>query len=247
MRKLAVLAVVLLLVVVGLLGSGYVATKHVPQFYRDALQVDPGVQQQRSDEMLERATALRNDLRQDGQWKAIFTAEQINGWLAVDMVENHPDFLPPEVSQPRVAVDPQRVTLAFRYEEHALKPVFSVAFDVYLDQPNVVALRIDRARAGALPVPLEQVIEQVGEMARQMDVKLVWRQTDGDPVALVTIPPHHDGNQHLLTLDSLKLGEGEIFVSGRTETIDPNATPGEHYYYLPPRVSRGLSIETSQR
>src|SRR5688572_28758959 len=78
----AVLAVASLLAV-------YRASQQVPDFYREAIIADSQRQAAASKEMLRTATALVNDAQQEGEWEAEFTEEQINGWLAVDLVENH--------------------------------------------------------------------------------------------------------------------------------------------------------------
>ena len=55
-----------------------------------------------------------------GRWQALFTAEQINGWMAVDLARNFPNTLPPGVVDPRVDIRPEGVTVACRYLEGAV-------------------------------------------------------------------------------------------------------------------------------
>ena len=45
-------------------------------------------------------------LTKAGHWEIRFTADEINGWLAVDLVKNHPNALPPTLKDPRVSIDP---------------------------------------------------------------------------------------------------------------------------------------------
>src|SRR6188474_2649804 len=75
----------------------YRASQQVPEFYREALSGDTQRHAAASQEMLRTATALANDVQKEGEWQAEFTEEQINGWLAVDLAENHGKALPPEV------------------------------------------------------------------------------------------------------------------------------------------------------
>src|SRR5205085_5179217 len=118
------------------------------------------------------AANLANDVRKRGQWQATFTAEQINGWLAVDLVKNYPEVLDSDVKDPRVAIAPRQATVAAKYTSAEQQAVLSINFDVYLSDPNVIAVRILSARAGLLPVPLSRVLEAISELAIDADLPL---------------------------------------------------------------------------
>ena len=194
----------------------YRASQQVPEFYEKALQADPAVQSEASDKMLQKASGLASDLEKRGEWQALFTEEEINGWLAADLARNHPHALPEGISSPRVAIAPESLTIACRLHRGNLQGVASLTVEPYLAEPNVIAVRIRSVRIGALPLPLGQVLDRVTEAARQADVRLEWQQADGDPVALVRIPPTRDDRQQV-HLENLRLGEGEIYIGGTTE------------------------------
>jgi len=202
------------------LGAGlfalYLAWRQVPDFYLQAIDVDPVRQQRASDQMLQRATALYSDVEKGGRWEALFTAEQINGWLAVDLVENHPRALPRSLRDPRVAIDPQRMTLACRMRRGKTDSVVTLTVEPYLPEPNVLAVRICRARAGLLPLPLDGILDSIRETAGRADVHLRWQQADGDPVALISIPPTHGKEGKPVRIETLRLGKGEIYLAGTT-------------------------------
>lgn len=195
----------------------YRASQHVPKFYEQALTGDPKAVEDASDEMIEQAAALANEIRQGGQWEAVFTAEQINGWLAVDMERNYPDLLPSSLSDPRVAIEPDQMWIACRLERHNLKSVVSMAADVYLAAPNVIALRIRRARAGLVPLPLGKVLDTISQQASDLDLAIQWRQAEGDPVVEIAIPPPRDEDDKAVRIEALRLGEGKLYLSGSTE------------------------------
>ena len=145
-----------------LIGGGawvYFALRHVPRFYEEAVKIDPAQRKQGSDEMLRRSASLRNDARKRGRWQAAFTAEQINGWLAVDLVENYPKLLPPEVHDPRVAIHDGQIVVGCRFDGK-VSTIVSLEADVSLPEPNVIAVRIRRARAGAVPLPLDKFLPE---------------------------------------------------------------------------------------
>jgi hypothetical protein len=206
--------IVVVLVAVAL-PSFYFAARHVPDFYREALETDPDVLERGSDRMLQQATALSGAVKREGNWEVLFTAEQINGWLAVDMPKNHPGLLPPAMRDPRAIVHPKGVTLACRYDPGWFPVVLSLTIEPYVSEPNVLAIRFVGARAGLLPFPLGGVIDRFTEAARNMDWQVEWRRAGDDPVAMISIPAEDE--RRPMRLKKFRLGEGEVFVSGSTE------------------------------
>jgi hypothetical protein len=207
-----------------MLGSLCIATRHVPDFYRQALVPDVARDRQASDELLESATAIANSANRPGPWYVSVTEEQINGWLAVDLVQNHADLLPPNLVDPRVRIEAGRARIACGYRCPGLSTVISVTFDLYLAEPHVVALRIHAARAGSLPVPIKPIVDGVAQMAERLNLRVDWRQAHGDPVALITLPPAH-GEGAVYRLDALHLREREIYLAGRTDTVPKSESP----------------------
>jgi hypothetical protein len=194
--------------------SLYLAAQYEPAFYREAVKVDPVQQHEASDQMLQRTTALVSTVGKKDHWEALFTAQQINGWLAVDLVKNHPNALPPMVSAPRVAIDSKQITIACRCDWNGTNSVLSLTVEPYVSEPNVVNLRIVRARAGLLPMPLGQVLDHISAAAHDMHFRLKWLRAGSDPVARLSLPPSDD--DPVVQIDTLRLGEGEIYVAGTT-------------------------------
>ena len=152
-----------------------------------------------------------------GKWEVVVTADEINGWLAVGLPEKHPDALPPGFSDPRVVIEPDGLTAGCLAQRGALSGVASLKVDVYVAEPGAVAVRVRNARAGSLPWPLGTVLDAISRSARQLDIPLRWSQTDGDPVALFTIPPIEEGKR--VRIEVLQLGEGKLYVAGVTEKV----------------------------
>jgi hypothetical protein len=228
------LALALVLAVGGFTFLGaYRASQHVPEFYERAIKVEPTVQAEAGHALERQVLDLHNEVRSEGRWQAVFTDEEINGWLAVDLPAKFPDALPPEVRDPRVAIDPQQAQIACRYDGGSAQAVISLALEIRLtDEPNVIAVRIRQARAGLLPLPIRQGLDKVSAAARAAGIPLRWSQKDGDPVALVTVPVEHKEYAHrLVRLETLELRAGEILLGGRTELDEPpqveSASAGE--------------------
>jgi hypothetical protein len=198
----------------------WMAVRHVPHFYVDALAVDPAVQQQASDKMVRRTAALANDARKDGHWQAVFTADQINGWLAIDREKNHPRLIPNAFHDPRVAIHDHELIIGCRYETDRLNTVLSITAEVYLQSTNVLSLRIERARAGAIPLPLKDVTSQLVAACENIGCKVELREMGADPLLLLTLPlPTNSAHNGTIEVQSVELLEGELRVAG--ETVRP--------------------------
>jgi len=210
-----------LLVLVGLaLFLLYRASQQVPEFYREAVAVDPQAQKKAAGKMVERAAELNNSLQTKGRWEAAFTAEEINGWLAVELPRAEPPVLPPQLHDPRVAIAPDGVTVAAQAEYGGISTVVSLKLDVYLQSPNVLAVRVRDLRAGAVPWRRDQVVQNVGRAAEHAGLAVRWQQIDGDPVALVTLPPQVDHGR-TAHVDAIKLEKDRLVVTGTTERKGP--------------------------
>lgn len=224
--KITSIAAVVVLAVGGVaLYAVYKASQRVPEFYHAAISVQPKDQTDARDAFVAQATALASDLNRDGHWQSLFTAEQINAWLALELATHYPDILAGELHDPRISLRKNEATIGCRYQTGDLVTVLSLTFDAYLQEPNVVALRIHRARAGALPVPLAQVLDSISHAAQELNLPLVWRRSHGDPVALVTVAPLRDTRRAAWSLETLELRDGELFVSGTVGKEKLDASP----------------------
>ena len=206
------------LAVIGLVAC-FIALRHVPAFYDKAMKLSEEELNKGSEHMLRQIAALHGASRRPGHWKARITAEEINGWLAVDLVKNHPRALPPGVSDARVAIRPEGMTLACRAKVAGQSSILSLTVQPYMPEPDVVALRLMCARAGALPVPLGRVLDRLSQAARALQLPLQWRQAGGDPVAMLALPGV-DGDQ-VARIDAIELGDGWIDLSGTTARRKP--------------------------
>jgi hypothetical protein len=224
--RLAVLIIILLSVIAGGAGfSFYQAAQHEPAFYRSAMQAPPEIQAKAGDELEQNMLELRNEARTPGHWEAVFTDEQINGWLAADFPDKFPGTLPAGVDDPRVEIREGSVNIAARYEDKLVKSVVSIVLDICLtDGANTVAVTIRRIRAGSLPVPVRQFLDRISRSAERNSIPLRWSQTDGDPVALVTIPSQHEDYVHReIFVETIELRDGEVYLAGRTDEVPPPA------------------------
>ena len=214
---LLLIAAGLLLIAILTLWMLYSASQYVPAFYRNAMDAEPEELEAASDQMLQQVAALASAIKKEGKWEALFSADQINGWLAVDMVKNHPNATPPTFCNPRVEIDSKQITVAGLFEQDSYWSVLSLTIEPSVPKPNVLRLRIIRARAGLLPLPLSGILDQLSQTARDLQLHLEWRQAGGDPVAILSFPTEQENNDRRVHFETLRFGDGEIYVSGVTE------------------------------
>src|ERR1700742_869588 len=108
------------------LWTAYWATRQVRPFYQQALAIDPQTLERGKEELESRATALYTDAHQAGAWRALFTDEQINGWLAAELSNRSSDLGVKEshdFREPRVAISPGQLTLGFRTTQRGVDTV----------------------------------------------------------------------------------------------------------------------------
>ena len=70
-------------------------------------------------------TALASDMHRSGRWRHVFTSEQINAWLTLELAVNYPGLLSGEWHDPRIEIDERKATIACRYENGSISTVMS--------------------------------------------------------------------------------------------------------------------------
>jgi len=223
------LAWVATLAVLGL-ATGVLAARHEPAFYRErATSPAPEAWEQAGRRLVTDVSALHADFVKAGSWEAAFTDEQINGWLATDLPRNHPELLPEGIAEPRIRFLPRRVEVGIRLGTPPLSAVAWGTAEIRLEEPNRVAITLDDARLGLLPVPRGPVLQELGRRLAKLGMVSSSRRIDGRSALMVYIPSTHDSGGTSYWLESLAIGTGDVAVAGRTRPatlpIGPTAGP----------------------
>lgn len=222
MRRWSYLAsIALLIVILGGGGIGLYSVLHAePDVYARA-EVPPGEQRVlESHKFEQKAFDLINEI-QFGDYEAEFTAAQINSWLAEDFIEtNLAKQLPNEISDPRISFEPGRIFIAFRYGGDTVNTVVSIQAKVWMvkREINVVALEIEKLRAGVLPLTPKVLQDHITEWCRGQNVDVQWYRNEGNPVAILRF--QYDRREPSVQLQELELREGSIHLRGRS--LDPD-------------------------
>jgi hypothetical protein len=217
MRKTSqrVLIVGLILVLVASIpGVVWLSLTHQPQFYRAMVQGSREQREVKAKRFVAQSLQLRNDICNEPTWEAVFTDQEVNAWLAEDLVTHFADQLPPEVHEPRVVFEVDRVTLAFQLDRRSFHSVIWVVARARVPEENVLELTLEKIRAGVLPVPAERIIERITEQAVHHGLDVQWKR-DGDlPVALIRYTPH--SHRADVVLERLQIRDGQIRLAGRS-------------------------------
>lgn len=200
-------------------GGLYALLSYEPGHYtRNAIQSDEQRTQLCKEcmtELIDFWNALTND--RDG-WHCSFTDDQINCYLDDEFVRSGvgDKLLPEEIAQPRVFFDSDRMRLAFRYRSSLISTVVSVTLRIWLPkvEGNVVAVKLESLRAGALPFKAQWLLEQISEVARQNGIEVTWYRHEGQPVALLRFQA--DQARSTLQLKAIQVESGRITIQGRT-------------------------------
>ncbi len=203
--SLALLAIV----VPGVLWMGLT---YRPAFYRQLTDIPTERRHEKAEHFVAQSLRLRNDIVNEPRWEAVFTDEEVNAWLAEDLVAHFADQIPPGVRDPRVMFENDRLTLAFQLQEGPVNSVVWVVLGVRVPRPNELALSIEKIRAGALPVPAEKILDRITEFARSRGVNVTWSREEGRPVATVRYSP--STHRRDIVLEVIEISKGCIRLWG---------------------------------
>jgi hypothetical protein len=200
------------------LSATYWASTQPPSFYRQAMAAAPPSAAQDGERFEQAALDLHNSAQHEGRWEFSITADEVNGWLATQLPAKFPQLLPDGISDPRVAIDRDMFHIAVRHQRGGVDTILSICGEAYLTaQTNEVAIRLESARAGLVPIPLGRVIQEINDRLERTDVNLRWTEVKGSPVALVRLPLEPSNDERRLVLDRLDTRSGQILLGGRTE------------------------------
>ena len=212
-KRACVYSGVAVLTVAGVALGFWASITHTPSFYRTLVDRPRGGQEEEAKNFVKQSLQLRNDIANEPTWEAVFTDTEVNAWLAEDLVKHFADQLPPEVHEPRIAFEAGRITLAFQLDQGPVRSVIWVVARARIPEDNVVALTLEKIRAGALPVPPDRIVPTLTDQARKNGLEITWTK-DGDlPVATI----RYRGNRRDdVVLERVHIREGQIRLNGRS-------------------------------
>ena len=186
-----------------------------PAYYRDIVLLPRKQREDQAKKFVTQSLQLRNDICNEPTWEAVFTDEEVNAWLAEDLVTHFVDQLPPEINQPRLVFELDRITLAFQLRQRGVDSVITVVARPRVPEGNTVELTLERIRAGILPVPADPVIDRIIEYAQFQGVDVEWSRKDGYPVVVLRYTPNIERED--VQLEEVQIRAGQIRLAGRSD------------------------------
>jgi hypothetical protein len=224
-RIAAIGTLTIIVLLVAIAGGAYYAARQVEPYYTEALRTEPEVLERGRRELETRASALYSDANQIGHWQALFTVEQINGWLATQLANDKRSELPENMRDPRIAIARDRLTLGFRAKPGGVDTVVSVDASVLITEDGNVGIRFMSVRAGALPLPVLQLADELATACKKLKLPVRWTQEKGQPIAIVNIASNASADNREFFIDSIELRNNEMYLAGHTEVNNGQEHP----------------------
>jgi hypothetical protein len=193
----------------------WLSLTHQPTFYRNMVEMPRETQEIEAKRFVAQSLQLRNDIVNEPTWEAVFTDQEVNAWLAEDLVKHFADQLPPEVHEPRVVFEPDRIVLAFQLDQGPVKSVITVDAKPEVPEGNVLVLTLERIRAGVLPVFADKILDRIVEHAQERGIDVSWKRVDHRPV--VTLKYTTDSERADIQLEHVEIRAGQIRLVGRSD------------------------------
>ncbi len=207
---------------------------HVPGFYLRSA-VEPGPERIKRSDELNKIFALLFEKFESGfnssnvqdveesKFSYPITQDQLNSFLAEDFVKLGltNDLAKLGIYDPRVTFDKNRLRLAFCYGKGFWSTILSYDVKIWLAprDPNTLLIELQGRKAGALPIPSQQILQEISEFARKHSVQIQWFRNRTNPVALVTFL-QDSGQRNNAQIRHLAFDPGKITIGGQLN--DPN-------------------------
>jgi hypothetical protein len=206
------------IIVCGLLATPaavWLSLTYEPSYYRDMVDLPHDQLEGSARKFVAQSLQLRNDIVNEPSWEAVFSDSEVNAWLAEDLVTHFVDQLPPEVNEPRVLFELDRVILAFQLRQGGVHSVITVVARPRVPEPNTVELTLEKIRAGILPIPADNVLDRITEYARFHGINVEWSRRGGFPVVVLRYTPNLDRED--VRLEELQIRPQQIRLAGRSD------------------------------
>jgi len=224
-RKRAAITVGLVLLLALLAGGLVVSLKYQPKFYQTALadSAPPEVRREQAKVFVQTTLQLVDGIRNDDRWSHEFSEDAVNGWLAEELPAKYAECLPPEVTAPRVKFEKGTLLLAFQIRHGVWKGVVSGKVRPWVTGPNQLALEIQSARIGLVPVPVDEILGDFIKDLNSAGWRMQWKNNGKQDVLVVSLDEDFslDGRERPV-LEAVDLGPKLLRISGRraSETAD---------------------------
>jgi hypothetical protein len=219
-RKCAAIAVASVSLIAILAGALVWLVKYEPTFYETALAdtAPPEIRQKQATEFVQTTLRLVDGIRNEGSWEHEFAEDAVNGWLAEELPVKYAEWLPPDVAAPRVKFERGKLLLAFQVRHGMWKGVVSAQVRPWVAAPNQLALEIQSARVGLIPVPVDELLGDFVKHMNTTGLRIQWKNSGKQDVLVVEFDddfsPSGDSADHAV-LEAVDLEPKLLRILGR--------------------------------
>jgi hypothetical protein len=178
-KKACLLCVCSGLLLAGLVLALGIALKHEPHFYAAGDIEASAERKQLSVKFFADFLQMVADVKANdpNRWETSFTDCELNSFFQEDFVNyREADSLRKlGASEPRAAIDKDRIRLAFRYGSGFWSTVVSIDLHLWTvpKEPNVLVVEVLARRAGALPLSSQALVDSLIDLANRQSAETV--------------------------------------------------------------------------
>lgn len=209
------------LIVLGLLAAGYGLLHLSPAGIRAAVPSGPEGERA-AGRMMSKASSLVAGLDRPGDWGEAFTEAEANAWLAIDLPRHAPGLLAGGISSPQVRFLDRRAACSAIVRYGVLSAQLWAILDVTVRTDNLLAVGVDSAGLGAVPIPPGTVLRAIAARAEGAGATTEIRLLDGGPVLLVHLSGRTkttSGERSEYHLGGVQITPGEVVLAGTTRSL----------------------------
>ncbi|MSR80774.1 MAG: hypothetical protein EXS11_08615 [Gemmataceae bacterium] len=219
---------VVIMILAGTVTGTSIALNHIPTFYKELTQTTVPKQDTLAQEFVTEFGELINAVTGgDKEWFARFHQNQINAYLSEGLVQlglDNSDWNE-KLKGMRFAMQGDKLSVGFRHRIGPFDPVIHMEAQLWLAQgeANTIAIRILSAKAGAIPIHPQAILERISESATQNGMDVSWFRHNGCPVAILRFQA--DRPRPTFLLRSLAIDKGLLVIRGSSVDDDNPAQP----------------------
>jgi hypothetical protein len=224
-RKLFGLCGITVLVLAGGLTALAATVKHEPSFYRQSQAPPSKERTELAYTFVRHFGQMMQDRGRKEIWGCNATEAEMNSFFAeMLMQQGEAEGLRNlGISGPSVFLEQDHLRLGFRYGSGWFSTIISYELKVWLvpKEANVIAVEVLRARAGALPISNQSILQQLSEFARKQNYRVTLYRHEGNSVAIIDLQGDQQQPKNILT--ALTIAPNLLSIRGRT--LEHGLTP----------------------
>jgi hypothetical protein len=172
--------------------------------------------------MMSKASSLAAGLDRPGDWGEAFTDAEANAWLSIDLPHHAPGLLAGGISSPQVRFLERRAACSALVQFGPLSAQLWAILEVTVRSDNLLAVGVDSAGLGAVPLPPGTVLRAIAARAEGAGAATEIRLLDGGPVLLVQLPGRTkttSDERSEYHLGGVRITPGELVLAGTTRSL----------------------------